>query len=133
MTDDELLRGFQNCTLPNDAFRHREHVRAAFLILSRYPMPRALELFSDSLKRFAAAHGKPSLYHETITWAYLLLIRERLERAGRPMNWEEFAGANGDLLAWKDSVLKSYYKDETLASDLARKIFLLPDRHPPST
>jgi len=100
----------------------------AFLYLRRYPALEALERFSTSLVRFATAHGKPKLYHETITWAYLLLIRERLARTGCQQTWTEFAASNADLLNWKDNVLKKYYHAETLASDLARTTFLFPDR-----
>jgi len=32
------------------------------------------------------------------------------------------------LLDWDDNVLKKYYWDETLKSDLARSTFLLSDR-----
>jgi hypothetical protein len=28
MTDEEFVRGFEGCTLPNSAFHHRDHVRA---------------------------------------------------------------------------------------------------------
>jgi hypothetical protein len=31
-------------------------------------------------------------------------------------------------LNWKDNVLKEYYRDETLSSDLARNTFLFPDK-----
>ena len=37
------------------------------------------------------------------------------------------AAANADLLDWKNSVLKSFYREETLRSDLARATFLFPD------
>ena len=83
---------------------------------------------STSLRRFAASLGKADRYHETITWAFLLLIRERMARAGNGMDWAEFAAANDDLLSWEQSVLKKYYREETLASDLARVTFVLPDR-----
>jgi hypothetical protein len=68
------------------------------------------------------------LYHETITWAYLLLINERMERGGRQRCWQKFASANADLLTWRPSILQEYYRTETLGSDLARCVFLLPDR-----
>ncbi len=100
----------------------------AFLYLCRYPALQALERFSSSLYRFASANGKPDRYHETITWAFLLLIRERMARAGREQSWVEFAASNSDLLNWKENVLKNYYRGETLASDLARNTFLLPDK-----
>jgi hypothetical protein len=129
VTDDEFVAAFENCTLRLETFRHADHVRMAFLYLARYPLLEALRCFSASLIRFATAYGKASLYHETITWAYLLLIRERLARAGQPQTWAEFAGANPDLLDGNESVLKKYYRDETLRSELARSTFLLPDRN----
>lgn len=128
MTETSLLEQFENGTLPAESFRHRDHVHVAFLYLSRYHGLEALARFSDALVRFAAAKGKPSLYNETITWAYLLIIRERMVRAGHPQTWEEFAAENEDLLTWKDSVLKTYYWEETLASELAKKTFLFPDK-----
>jgi hypothetical protein len=42
--------------------------------------------------------------------------------------WESFAAANADLLTWQPSVLDRYYRPETLASDLARRAFVWPDR-----
>ena len=62
-----------------------------------------------ALRRFAVAQGKPGLYHETITTAYLLLINERLDGAGRDLPWDAFADRNPDLLSWKPSVLDRYY------------------------
>jgi hypothetical protein len=126
MSDDEFLSAFENCTL--EPFHHADHVRMAFLYLTRYPALEAIGRFSGSLQRFAAARGKPQLYHETITWAFLFLIRERLARGGNGRTWEEFSSANADLLDWKESVLKKYYRDETLRSALARGTFLMPDR-----
>lgn len=127
MTDQELIEQFENGTLPSECFHHREHVRTAFLYLTKYPVLETLHLFSKSLQRFAQVHGKPQLYHETITWAYVLLIRERMARAGKNQSWEEFARSNPDLLVWKNGILTRYYRAETLASDLARAVFVLPD------
>ena len=130
MSDDEFIAGFENCSLENRSFRHADHVRMAFLYLSRYPALQALERFSTSLARFASANGKPELYNETVTWAYLLLIRERLARAENTQTWTQFAMDNQDLLTWRNSVLRRYYHDETLTSELAKKIFVFPDRLP---
>ncbi|HLJ46143.1 MAG TPA: hypothetical protein VKU01_09055 [Bryobacteraceae bacterium] len=128
MTDDEFIATFEDCSLAPDSFHHADHVRMAFLYLGRHPPLEALQRFSSSLVKFAAAHNKPTLYHETITWAFLLLIRERMARAGRQQTWAEFSANNDDLLTWKDNILKKYYREETLSSDLARSTFLLPDK-----
>ena len=128
MTDQELIEHLEDGTLSHEGFHHREHVRAAFLFLTRYPVLEALQAFSKALRRLAENRGKPQAYHETITWAYVLLIQERMKRDGNHQEWEEFAENNPDLLAWKDGILTRYYRPETLASDLARTIFVLPDR-----
>jgi hypothetical protein len=127
MGDDEFVASFENCTLANETFHHADHVRMAYLYLCRYPAVEALQRFSTALVRFATAHGKPQLYHETITWAFLFLIRERMARTGSRQSWDEFAASNADLLNWKENVLKKYYRAETLSSGLARSTFLFPD------
>jgi len=127
MSNEEFIRCFENDALPADSFHHADHVRLAFAYLCEYPVLRALEKFARALKRFATARGKPKLYNETITCAYFFLIRERMahcEGAG----WEEFARQNPDLLVWKDGILSRYYREATLKSDLARSVFVLPDK-----
>jgi hypothetical protein len=128
MTGDELIKQFEDGTTPADTFHHADHVRLAFEYLCRCSALEALGRFSDALQRFATAQGKAQRYHETITWAYLLLIRERIARAGCAQTWEEFAERNADLLVWKGGVLRTLYRQETLDSDLARHIFVFPDR-----
>jgi hypothetical protein len=122
------MEAFESCTLANDSFHHAEHVKMAFLYVRRFAPLEALARFSSNLTRFAAANGKPNLYNETITWAFLLLIRERIARANSPRTWAEFSAANADLLRWDDNILKKYYRPETLSSELARSVFLFPDK-----
>lgn len=128
MTEHEWMAEFEKCTLPNGSFHHVDHVKMAFLYLQKYPPLEALSRFSSALMRFAAAQGKPDLYHETITWGFVLLIRERMARASSPQSWAEFSASNADLLLWKNNVLKKYYFPETLSSELAKRVFLFPDR-----
>ena len=125
-TNEALVSEFEQGRAPG-AFQHADHVRVAFAYVSRFPFLEAVERFSVALKRFALSKGKPNLYHETITWAYLFLIRERIARSGRTQSWEEFAERNPDLLIWKGGVLATLYRQETLESDLARHNFVLPD------
>jgi hypothetical protein len=128
MTDEEFIERFENCTLVGADFHHRDHVRVVWLYLRENSVLETLARFSEGLKRFAAANGKPNLYHETITWAYVFLIHERMQRGGTEHNWSEFVDTNPDLFDWKNNILKSYYEDETLRSDTARRIFILPDK-----
>lgn len=128
MSDEELIERFESCTLAGADFHHQDHVRVVWLYLRGQSVLETLGRFSAGLKRFAAAHGKPNLYHETITWAYVFLIHERMECNGSEQSWAEFVEANADLFDWKANILKSYYQDNTLSSERARRIFVLPDR-----
>lgn len=123
LTNDDLLCRFENATLDGAAFDHAAHVRVAWLILRADPLPRALVRFSTGLQRLATALGAPGKYHETITWAFMLLIHERLAEHD---TWEAFAAAHPEL--FDRGILRRYYRDETLASPRARRAFVLPDR-----
>jgi hypothetical protein len=127
MSNEELIRCFESDAIPEDSFHHADHVRLAFAYLCEYPVLQALEKFASALKRFAAARGKTQLYNETITCAYFFLIRERMARS-EGADWEAFADNNPDLLIWKGGILSRYYQDATLKSDLARCVFVLPDK-----
>jgi hypothetical protein len=127
MTDHDFAETFERCEIPTSSFHHRDHVRLAWVYLRRMTLLDALKRFTESLKRFATHNGVPNLYHETITWAYLLLIHERMERNPTD-DFETFEAANPDLFTWKPSILDRYYDRETLDSELARRTFLMPER-----
>jgi hypothetical protein len=126
LAEAELLRAFVDTTLPGDRFHHEQHVLVAWMFVRQYGMPGALAEFTTAIKRFADAKGATGLYHETITWAFLLLIAERQARCGAE-TWAAIAAANADLLFWKPSILERYYSRDTLKSDLARTVFIFPD------
>jgi hypothetical protein len=130
--DDDFIARFEDCTLPNAEFHHRDHVRLAWLYLRREPVLGALTRFTEGLKRFAHANGHDGLYHETITWAYLFLVHQRIATGPADESFESFTARNPDLLTWRPSILAGYYRDETLASELARKLFVFPDLQPRS-
>jgi nitroreductase len=131
MDDDTLLEAFESCTLAPEALGHREHVRVAWLILRAHPrFEDGAQRFCAGLRRFAEAHGKAGLYHETITWAYLVLVNERMRGCGAT-RFDELAAANGDLLKPALGALLSLYERNVLRSERARGVFLLPPRGTP--
>lgn len=130
MHDDELLQKFEDTSLPLASFRHEAHVRIAYLYLRQYPVLDVLARFPANLKKFAAHHGQAGLYHQTITWAHLFLIRERLasDQTDASTTWAGFKQRNPDLLDRNNPILAKYYAKETLASPAAREHFVMPDR-----
>ena len=126
--DASLVARFEDGTLPASEFGHREHVRVAWLYLREAPFEAAASRFCTNLRRFAASLGKADRYHETITWAYLVLVNERLHADGSPPDFAAFARANPDLFDREKGALAGLYDDATLRSPLARRAFVLPRR-----
>ena len=126
LTDMELWERLESVNLSNDAFKHREHIRAAFVALSKSEdLAEGALRFRRALKQFAHAQGADQKYNETMTWVYLVLIHERMHR-GEFENSQQFLAANPELLDHR-GILGRYYDVETLTrSPLARRLFLLP-------
>jgi len=129
--DFDLLVRFEAGTVLPQEFHHRQHVQVVWLYLQRYAVTEVLVRFPAALQSFARRVGKPNLYHATITWAYILLVNERIERARLAdrsiATFDQFAAANPDLLAWKPSILERYYSNEVLADSAARATFIFPE------
>jgi hypothetical protein len=124
LTDDEFLRALEMCELPESAFGHAAHVRAAYLYLSAGDFARALERMRRAIRNFAQHLGKPERYHETITVAYLALIQQHILQRGIGDGWAAFERENPELL--RPGLLLDYYPKAQLESDLARRVFILP-------
>jgi len=120
--DDELL-ALETGALDPAMFPHPEHVRLGYEMLGRYPFAEAVARFSRGLRLIAAKSGRPEVYHETITIAFLAVIGERRVQ-GRRDGWADFKEENSDLMDKR--CLEGWYEAEQLGSDLARKTFCLP-------
>jgi DNA topoisomerase IB len=124
MTDQEFLRALETCELPESAFRHADHIRAAYLYLQQADFGGALERTRRTIRNYAQHLGKPDRYHETVTVAYLALIQQHLFERGNAGSWVAFARDNPEL--FQRGLLQQYYPKEQLESEMARKVFLLP-------
>jgi len=130
MTDEEFLSAFQRCTLAEEEWTHRAHVRMAWLYLHQGALAEMLTVVRNGIKRYNATLNKTLAYHETITGGFLILIHERMRRAGGDGSFEAFCDQNPDLLDSKLTVLLAHYRKETLFSPAARETLLSPDLSP---
>ena len=128
-TADVTVEAFERGDVDPEQFDHEAHIRAAWLYLDAYPEDVAGERFAAALKRLTVKLGIPGKYHETITRFYLAIIAER-RRSNGGSDWAAFRSANGDLFGRSNNVLSRYYSPARLASDAARRSFVLPDRLP---
>ena len=110
MTDDEFVHAFESCTLPPEAFHHRDHLRLARIYLDRWGLDTATARFIESLKRYATHLGKSEKYHQTMTIAWMRVV------------------AASDRAAELDKGhLYRYYSRQRLDSPEARMGFIEPD------
>lgn len=126
-TVSEVVRAFEARRTVRGALNHREHVMIAWHYARTRPAPQALADLARGIQELASALGKEGLYHETLTWGWFILVRERVERIGHEASWEEFEAAAPDILS--GTAIFDLYDRGTLDSPLARRVFLMPD-HP---
>ena len=128
-SDRGFLRAFESCSLSPAEFRHRDHLRLAYIYLTLHDADAALSAMRRGLHRFLVHVGAPpTKYHETVTRAWLLAVEHFMREAGRTANFEEFAQSSSRLFA--QGAMETHYTPEHLWSDEARQRFVEPDLQP---
>jgi hypothetical protein len=125
MTDEEFLRALESGELAEAEFGHTAHVRAAYLCLRQGDFAVALARLRTAIRSHAGRLGKADRYHETITVAYLALIQQHICQRGDGGGWPGFARENPEL--FQPELLLHFYPRAQLQSELARRVFVLPD------
>lgn len=127
--DDELfVHGFETCELPLP-FGHRDHLRLAYVHLTRAGVGEAYEAVRPSLLRYLAHHGvNPVKYHETLTRAWLMAVRHFMAICPAVDSAAAFLETQPRLL--NSGIMLKHYTSERLFSEEARRRFLVPDRLP---
>ncbi|HLW83247.1 MAG TPA: hypothetical protein VKS20_14505 [Candidatus Acidoferrales bacterium] len=128
LNDEEFLRAFENCDLPNNAFHHGDHVRAAWLYVRRFGASEAAGHLSQGILSFATHHGSPQKYHHTMTVAWVRLIAAAQRETPEIKRFEDFAAAHPSLLELR--ALSKYYSASRMGSSAARSAWVEPDLHP---
>ncbi|MCB1626404.1 MAG: hypothetical protein KDI48_01670 [Xanthomonadales bacterium] len=127
--DLRYLAAFESCDIDGAAFRHREHLRVAYVLISRYGVGDAFRHLKAGLLRLLKHLGAgPDKYHETMTGAWLLAVDHFMHRADHTSSFDAFIERNGRLL--DASIMHTHYRRETLYSAQAREAFVEPDLDP---
>ena len=116
--------------VPQD-FDHEAHVRIGWCYLQRYPAAIAISRFTAALRSLTVRLGVPQKYHETVTWFFMIVIAERIA-GSQAADWQSFREGNPDLVKCAAALLTRHYSKACLASEHARRCFVLPDLVPRS-
>ncbi len=98
MNDAEFLMAFEQHALSAAEFDHRAHLRMTWLYLRRYGDSEGAERIRTGLARFAAAHGAPGKYQESLTDDWIARVAAALLREGESHDFPSFLERNRELV-----------------------------------
>lgn len=132
LEDAELLRQFEDRTLPFDLWTHRAHVKVAYLYLRKFSFPEALDRMRCGIQAYNAANQRPdgltSGYHETLTHAFMHLILATVAAHGAAETADQFCDEQPQLLQKK--ILRLFYSKARIVTLEAKAAFVEPDLTP---
>jgi hypothetical protein len=123
-SDAAFLEALESGQIANSSFKHRDHLRAAWLYVKRDGPENAVHSMERTIKDFAARHGHERKFHLTLTVAWVKLVGAHVAWHDRA-TFDEFISLNERLLD-KDLPLL-FYSREKLYSELARSQWIDPD------
>ena len=127
--DLRFRRDFETLVFPKAEFRHREHLRLAYVYLAEQSTEAAHECMRRAIHAFIAHHGIDfSKYHETLTRAWILAVRHFMEKTPGTSCFDDLIRAQPVMLDSK--IMLTHYSTELLFSPGARAGFVEPDLDP---
>jgi hypothetical protein len=132
MDDQTFLAQFEARTCPLDQWHHREHIKVAYLYLSRHSFATATEKVCSGIRAYNATHNVPESltggYHETMTQAWMRLVYLTFCEFGPSESADEFVDKHTQLLS-KRALLFFYSRDHIMSAE-AKRQFVEPDLTP---
>ncbi len=98
LSEDAFVEAFETCTLPNQNFRHADHVRLAWIYVRRHGEAAATERIAEAIQRFATHNGAPGKYDDALTRAWMRRIAEAVRESNGAETILEFVEAHPGLL-----------------------------------
>lgn len=123
---DELIRQFEDCTLPSSAWTHAAHLSVALWSLHRHPRDEATRRIRAGIQRYNAANDKGPAYHESITLAWIEVLSRFLAEHDRDTPLADLQRELLERCGDKNYLLR-FYSRERLFSETAREQWLPPD------
>jgi hypothetical protein len=125
--DDAFVVAFSAGQIPNDGFRHRDHLRLAWVQIHRLGVDAALGAVTTGIRQFATHHGRADRYHDTMTRFWVRAMSLGINRH-QHLTFDDLLAAEPHLL---DKTLPGRHWSSTLMGrPEARTRWVEPDLHP---
>ena len=127
---EALVNAFERVEIEPGCWDHRSHLTVACWYLLCYPPDEAVPIMRDGLLRHLDAWGIQTTldrgYHETITVAWMRLVKHHLTNANLECTLVELINRINERFREKDHIFE-YFSRERLMSWEARKSWIEPD------
>ena|SRR5687768_7068616 len=125
----DLVRSFENATIPHDDWKHAEHLVVALYYLTLHDLETAYAKMRSGILNLLENGFKVDLkkempYHETITLFWMRTVNEFNRSKNGASLLEK---ANDVAYRWDKDYPLRFYSRELLFSDGARGAFVEPD------
>jgi hypothetical protein len=127
--DATFIATFEKQGFTLDEWHHREHIKLAYLYLSRFSFEEATRKLRSGILALNAHHKVPDAidrgYHETMTQAWMHVVDCTLKEFGPAENSDAFVDKHTQLLS-KRALLFFYSRDRIMSAE-AKRAFVAPD------
>jgi hypothetical protein len=124
--DRAFLAAFHERSL--DQFSHRDHLRLAWIVMSKHGLSDGLNLMRQGIKAFAEDQGSGNRYHETLTMFWSRLVQHAVVNSPNVRDFETFL-SSFPFMTDKGLPLR-HWSSERLWSESARAGWIDPDLRP---
>ena len=97
MTDTEFLQQIEACTLPKEAFTHRNHVRLAWLYLNDRAGGDPDARIAATIQRYAASIGAATKFDQELTIRWMRRVESAMA-ATPAVSFEAFIAERPELM-----------------------------------
>ena len=132
ISDEAFLEQFETGAWPLEDWHHRQHIKVAYLYLSKYPFHTAMDRIRERIKAYNNLHNIPDMptsgYHETMTQAWMRLVYLTLRQYGPAESADAFFERSPQLSEKK--ILRLFYSPDVFMSPRAKFEYVEPDLTP---
>lgn len=134
-SEDEIeavVKGFENCTLPDSQFKHAEHLTVALSYLQRLRLTveEATTRLREALYRYLDHYAEDrQAYNETITLFWIKIVNSFLKRTDTARPIEDICNELIESFG-NSNLIYDYFSREHLLSKEAKTAWVEPDVKP---
>ena len=129
LSDSEFESAFNSARLDPELFSHEAHLRLAWIHITKYGVEKAISNITSQIKAYTKSLGADEKYHETLTIVGVRAVHHFMLRS-ETTDFEGFIQENTKLMDQFKDLVDSHYHEDIFKSDLARSIFIEPDKEP---